>query len=111
MKKKKPSGWQVKEGTIRSVFCSLFPEQVPGASSMVLNALDKKSILEVLDDVRPYIIEITLVEQLNVSCMESSNSVKEFINKLEQQENKIEDSVLRTDLRIYIGRLKKNLKV
>jgi hypothetical protein len=77
---------------------------------MVLNELDKKSVLEVLDDVRPYIVEMSLLEQLNVKCMESSNSMNEFVTKLELQENELDDPISRTDLRIYLGRLRRKLK-
>jgi hypothetical protein len=77
---------------------------------MVLNESDKKYLLEVLNDVRPYMVEMPLVEKLSTRCIESSNSTSEFITKLELQENKLDDSVLRTDLRIYLGRLKRKLK-
>ncbi len=77
---------------------------------MAINELDKKSILKVLRDVRPYIVEFPSLEQLNIQYMESSNSAIEYIAKLEQQENKIDDPVLRTDLRIYLGRLRREFK-
>jgi hypothetical protein len=77
---------------------------------MVLNELDRKSVLKVLDEVRPYIVEMPLLEQLSIQCMGASNSVNEFKTKLEQQEKELSDPVLRTDLRIYIGRLRRELK-
>jgi hypothetical protein len=77
---------------------------------MVLNELDKKSVLKVLDEVRPYIVEMQLLEQLSVQCVGASNSLNEFETKLEQQEKELDDPVLRTDLRIYVGRLRRDLR-
>ena len=77
---------------------------------MVLNESDRKSVLKVLDEIRPYIVEMQLLEQLSIQCLESSNSVDEFKTKLEQQEKELDDPVLRTDLRIYVGRLRRELK-
>jgi hypothetical protein len=76
---------------------------------MVISESDRKSILKVLDDVKPYIVEFSLLEQLNIQCMESSDSIKEFMTKLDRQENRL-DPVPRTDLRIYLGRLRKEFK-
>jgi len=76
---------------------------------MPISESDKKSILKVLNDVKPYIVEFSLLEQLNIQCVESSDSIKEFMTKLEQQENRL-DPTPRTDLRIYLGRLRKELK-
>jgi hypothetical protein len=93
-------------------FMALFPGSTAFAwvhKGMVLNELDRKSVLKVLDEVRPYIVEMLSLEQLNMQCMQSSNSVSEFKSKLEQQEKKLDNSVLRTDLRIYLGRLRRKL--
>jgi len=76
---------------------------------MVISELDRKSVLKVLDDVKPYIVEFSSLEQLNIQCMESSNSIKEFMTKLEQQEIGL-NPISRTDLRIYLGRLRRELK-
>jgi hypothetical protein len=76
---------------------------------MVISDLDRKAILKVLNDVKPYIVEFSFLEQLNIQCVESSDSIKEFMTKLEHQENRL-DPVPRTDLRIYLGRLRKEFK-
>jgi hypothetical protein len=76
---------------------------------MVISDLDRKAILRVLNDVKPYIVEFSLLEQLNMQCAESSDSIKEFMTKLEHQEKRL-DPVPRTDLRIYLGRLRKEFK-
>lgn len=94
-------------------FVALFPRSTASTwvhKYMVLNELDKKSVLNVLDDVRPYIVETPSLEQLNLLCMQSSNSINEFMAKLEQQEDELDDPVSRTDLRIYLGRLRRRFR-
>ena len=90
---------------LRSCTASLWVQRY-----MVLTESDKMSVLRVLDDVRPYIVEMPSLEQLNNQYMESSTSINEFMTNLEQQENKLDDPVSRTDLRIYLGRLRRRLK-
>jgi hypothetical protein len=77
---------------------------------MVLKNADRKLVLETLNEIRPYIVEIQLVEQVISGYMESSNSVEEFAKKIEERHDELDDSVSRTDLRIYIGRLRRKVK-
>jgi hypothetical protein len=77
---------------------------------MVLKNADRKLVLETLDEIRPYIVEIQLVEQVTSGYMKSSNSIEEFAKKLEERHGELDDSVSRTDLRIYIGRLRRKMK-
>lgn len=94
-------------------FVALFPRFRAGTrvhSRMVLNESDRKSVLEALEDVRPYIVEMLLVERLIGECTESSHSLNEFVTRLEHCEINLDDSVSRTDLRIYLGRLRRKLR-
>ncbi len=77
---------------------------------MVLKNADRKLVLETLNEIRPYIVEIQLVEQVIAGYIESSNSIEEFAKKLEERHDKLDDSVSKTDLRIYIGRLGRKVK-
>jgi hypothetical protein len=77
---------------------------------MVLNESDRKSVLEALGDVRPYIVEIPSTERLIDEYTESSHSLNEFVTRLEHHENNLDDSVSRTDLRIYLDRLRRKLR-
>jgi hypothetical protein len=77
---------------------------------MVLKNADRKLVLETLNDIRPYIVEIQLVEQVISGYMESSSSIEQFAKKLEERHDELDDSVARTDLRIYIGRLRRKMK-
>lgn len=77
---------------------------------MVLKNADRKLVLETLNEIRPYIVEIQLVEQVIGGYIESSNSIEEFAKKLEERHDELDDSVSKTDLRIYIGRLRRKVK-
>ena len=77
---------------------------------MVLKNADRKLVLETLNEIRPYIVEIQLVEQVIGGYIESSNSTEEFAKKLEERHDELDDSVSKTDLRIYIGRLRRKVK-
>jgi hypothetical protein len=77
---------------------------------MVLKNADRKLVLETLNEIRPYIVEIQLVEQVIGGYMESSNSIEEFARKIEERHDEFDDSITRTDLRIYIGRLRRKVK-
>jgi hypothetical protein len=77
---------------------------------MVLKNADRKLVLETLNEIRPYIVEIQLVEQVIGGYIESSNSIEEFAKKLEERHDELDDSSSKTDLRIYIGRLRRKVK-
>jgi len=77
---------------------------------MVLSESDKKTVLNAIDQVRPYIVEMHSLEELIFQEIGSSNSLSELKTKLEQQEKELDNQALRADLRIYIARIGRQLK-
>jgi len=77
---------------------------------MTLKDSERKILREVLQEVRPYIVETGSIEELVDKHLESANSMLEFMKQIESENDSAKSSMLRTDLRIYVARLKKRTK-
>jgi len=77
---------------------------------MTLKDSERRLLHEVLQEVRPYIVETGSIEELVDRHLESANSMLEFMKQIESENDTVKSNILRTDLRIYIARLKKRTK-
>ena len=73
---------------------------------MALNDVDRAIVLKALDEAKPYIGELGEVEQLIEEQCKSAHSVSDFIERIQHEHDRVTDPILRTDLRIYLGRLR-----
>jgi len=74
---------------------------------MTLKDSERKLLHELLQEVKPYIVEVLSIEELIDKNMESAGSVPEFAAQLRSESESAKDSILRTDLMIYLARLRK----
>ena len=81
-----------------------------GAPAMVLRNGERSRILELLDDVKPYMAEIDSVDKLARRFLELADSTDDFLRIMQNEHDTIKDSVLRTDLRIYMSRIRNRTK-
>nr|MDO8134330.1 hypothetical protein [Candidatus Njordarchaeum guaymaensis] len=77
---------------------------------MTLKDNEKELLYEVLQEVKPYLAEIRSVEELIDKHLESANSILEFVAQLESENNTAKNSIIRTDLRIYVAKLRKRTR-
>jgi predicted P-loop ATPase len=80
------------------------------ALTMVLENDERLRLLELLNEIKPYLVETDSVDVLARRLMESAESVDDFLTKIQSEHDRIKDSVLRTDLRIYMGRIRSRIK-
>nr|MDO8100316.1 hypothetical protein [Candidatus Njordarchaeota archaeon] len=74
---------------------------------MTLKDSERKLLLDILQEVKPYIAEPGSIEELIDKHLESANSTLEFMKQIESENDSAKNSTLRTDLRIYVAKLKK----
>jgi hypothetical protein len=77
---------------------------------MTLKDNDRKLLYEVLQEVKPYVVEMRSIEELIDKHLESANSILEFVSQLESEDDSTNNGLLRTDLRIYVARLRKRTR-
>jgi len=77
---------------------------------MTLKDGEKELLYEVLQEVKPYLVEIRSIEELIDKHVESVNSILEFVAQLENENNIAKNSIVRTDLRIYVAKLRKRTR-
>lgn len=78
---------------------------------MVLKNDERLRLLEVLAEVKPYMAEMHAAERTVGELLESADSMDDFVKKMQSEHDRTKDAVLRTDLRIYIGRLRKRIRI
>ena len=72
---------------------------------MVLKNAERLWLLELLEDVKPYLSEVDSVVELTSRLIDSADSIADFIGKMRNEHNKINGTTLSTDLRIYMNRI------
>lgn len=77
---------------------------------MTLKNGEHKMLLEVLNDTKPYMVETESIDKLVQQLLESANSIDDYIKGIQNAHDTSKDSILRTDLRIYIGRIRKRVR-
>jgi hypothetical protein len=77
---------------------------------MVLNDAERTLLFEVLNEVKPYMSETDEVEGIIREQSGSASTMSDLIGRLQNEHDRTSVSVLRTDLRIYIGRLRKHIR-
>jgi hypothetical protein len=78
--------------------------------SMPLKDNERRLLHEVLQEVKPYLAETQLIQELVDRHMESASSLFGFISQLVNEGDILGNDILRTDLRIFIAMLRKRTK-
>jgi hypothetical protein len=77
---------------------------------MTLKDSERRLLHEILQEVRPYIAEARRLEELVDRQIEFASSISGFMTQIENEGDITNNSILRTDLRIYLARLRKRAK-
>lgn len=77
---------------------------------MVLKNGERLWLLELLDDVKPYMAETDSVDKLARRFLELADSMDDFLRRMQNEHDTIRNTALSTDLRIYMNRIRSRLK-
>lgn len=77
---------------------------------MVLKNGERSLLLQLLDDVKPYMVETDSIDKLTRRFLELAGSIDDFLRRMQDEYDTIKDMALSTDLRIYMNRIRSRLK-
>jgi hypothetical protein len=78
---------------------------------VLLDNVSRSRVLETYHEVRPYMAEANAIDVIIEKHLASAVSLDDFIIKIQVEHGETENPVLRTDLRIFITRLNKRMKI
>ncbi|WXG43142.1 MAG: hypothetical protein WED04_03670 [Promethearchaeati archaeon SRVP18_Atabeyarchaeia-1] len=77
---------------------------------MVLKNAERSWLLDVLGEVRSYLAEANEVDKIVTDILGSADSMDDFMEKMQNRHRLLRDPLIRTDLRIYLGRLQRQTR-
>ena len=77
---------------------------------MVLKNGERSLLLEELSDAKPYMAETESVDELVRRLLQLADSIDDYMKRIQKAHDSSQDPVLRTDLRIYMGRIQRRVR-